>query len=97
MCLSVHVWFELVLFRDSVRVDGTGAASIMEVSFQEVPVTEEQDNQSELKVLFLFLFFFYDISLASTKKLIFLMCTIFIYSFPCIGKSAEVRRGACET
>ena len=51
------VWFELVLFRDSVRVDGTGAASIMEVSFQEVPVTEEQDNQSELKVLLFFKFF----------------------------------------
>lgn len=49
--------FELVLFRDSVRVDGTGAASIMEVSFQEVPVTEEQDNQSELKVLLFFKFF----------------------------------------
>ena len=50
--------FELVLFRDSVRVDGTGAASIMEVSFQEVPVTEEQDNQSELKVLLLFFLIF---------------------------------------
>ena len=36
------------LFRDFVRVDGTGAASIMEVSFQEVSVlTEEQDNQSD--------------------------------------------------
>ena len=83
--------FELVLFRDSVRVDGTGAASIMEVSFQEVPVTEEQDNQSELKVLLLF--FFYDILLASTKKLILeinLMCTIFIISF-------SMRRKKCRS
>ncbi|XP_011409112.1 PREDICTED: uncharacterized protein LOC105316022, partial [Amphimedon queenslandica] len=38
-----------VIDKDSVRIDGTGAASIMEVSFQDIPVTEEQDNQSELK------------------------------------------------
>lgn len=28
-----------------------GAASITEVSFQEIPVTVEQDNQTEMKVV----------------------------------------------
>lgn len=36
--------------RDSVRIDGSGSATIVEVSFREIPVTQEQDNQNELKV-----------------------------------------------
>lgn len=36
--------------RSSVRVDGVGSASILEVSFQEIPATKEEDNQTELKV-----------------------------------------------
>ena len=47
---------DCVCVRDSVRIDGTGAASIMEVSFQDIPVTEEQDNQSELKVIYICLY-----------------------------------------
>lgn len=31
--------------RDSVRVDGVGAASITEVSFQEIAVTKEEANE----------------------------------------------------
>jgi uncharacterized protein (TIGR02231 family) len=38
-----------VLDKDTVRVNGIGAASITEVSFQEIPVTEQQDDQSQLK------------------------------------------------
>ena len=34
-CIKCH-------FRDSVRVDGVGAASITEVSFQEIAVTKEE-------------------------------------------------------
>lgn len=49
-CAFMYIIIIIIIIRDSVRIDGTGAASIMEVSFQDIPVTEEQDNQSELKV-----------------------------------------------
>ena len=45
------------LLRESVRVDGVGSASIIEVSFQEIPVTSEEDNQVELKVRDYYMYF----------------------------------------
>ena len=37
-------------FRDSVRVDGIGPASISEVSYRELVVTKDEDDDTESKV-----------------------------------------------